>query len=105
MPHAPNKVIIEPITVNYTPDGPNWTITVTQGSKELKATEPGLIAARCRADQITEELEPDKHTRVVVHTLNGDPIEFTMAYLQARHGVSAAGLITQQRTNSPNYQY
>jgi hypothetical protein len=74
----------EPIEANYTPDGDDWTITIKGRGKTLKATAPGIIAARDRTDQLVEELAPDDEYRTVVHLLNGDAVEFTTAYLTAR---------------------
>jgi outer membrane biosynthesis protein TonB len=74
----------EPIEANYTPDGDDWTITITGRGRTLKATAPGIIAARDRTDQLVEELAPDDEYRTVVHLLNGDAVEFTTAYLTAR---------------------
>ena len=74
----------EPIEANYTPDGDDWTITIKGRGRTLKATAPGIIAARDRTDQLVEELAPDDEYRTVVHLLNGDAVEFTTAYLTAR---------------------
>jgi outer membrane biosynthesis protein TonB len=74
----------EPIEANYIPDGDDWTITIKGRGRTLKATAPGIIAARDRTDQLVEELAPDDEYRTVVHLLNGDAVEFTTAYLTAR---------------------
>lgn len=74
----------EPIEANYVPDGEDWTITVTGRGKQLTTKAPGIIAARDRVDQLVEEVAPDEEHRTVVHTLNGDAVQFTTAYLTAR---------------------
>ncbi|ONI81076.1 hypothetical protein ALI144C_21220 [Actinosynnema sp. ALI-1.44] len=76
--------MIEPIEANYVPDGDDWTITIVGRGKTLTATAPGLIAARDRADQMVDELAGDEKNRTVVHRLDGDALEFTTAYLNAR---------------------
>ncbi|MBC6448116.1 hypothetical protein [Actinokineospora xionganensis] len=78
--------MFEPIEANYTPDGDDWKVEVTCRGKTLKATAPGLIAARDRADQLVEKLAPNEEIRTVVHTLEGDAVKFTAAYLTARLG-------------------
>jgi len=78
--------MFEPIEANYTPDGDDWKIEVTCRGKTLKATAPGLIAARDRADQLVEKLAPNEEIKTVVHTLDGDAVNFTAAYLTARLG-------------------
>jgi hypothetical protein len=75
----------DPIEVNYSPDGDDWTVTVTGRGQTLTGRAPGLIAARDRADQLVEQLTPDEPGRkTVVHLLDGDAVEFTTAYLTAR---------------------
>jgi len=75
----------DPIEVNYTPDGDDWTVAVKGRGKTLTARAPGLIAARDRADQLVEKITPDEPGhKTVVHLLNGDAVEFTTAYLTAR---------------------
>jgi hypothetical protein len=76
--------MMEPIEANYVPDGDDWTITIVGRGKTLTAKAPGLIAARDRADQLVEELAGDEKKRTVVHRLDGDALEFTTAYLNAR---------------------
>jgi hypothetical protein len=75
---------VEPIEANYVPDGDDWTVTVIGRGKTLTAKAPGLIAARDRADQLVEKVAPDEEHRTVVHLLNGDAVEFTTMYLNAR---------------------
>jgi hypothetical protein len=75
---------MEPIEANYVPDGDDWTITIVGRGKTLTASAPGLIAARDRADQMVDELTRDEKHRTVVHRLDGDALEFTTAYLNAR---------------------
>ena len=90
----------EPIAVNYVPDGRNWTVTVSVFGREEKrrATAPGLIAARDRADQIIEQIEPaDRGKKIVVHLLDGDAYAFTCNYLHARLGLS----FPAEERNSP----
>lgn len=75
----------DPIEVNYTPDGDDWTVAVKGRGQTLTARAPGLIAARDRADQLVEKIAPDEPGhKTVVHLLNGDAVEFTTAYLTAR---------------------
>ena len=80
-----------PITVNYTPDGDDWTVTVAVAGEPTtrSATAVGLIAARDRADQLVAQLTPDDDRRRVVHLLDGDAYAFTNSYLQARLGLPA----------------
>lgn len=78
------RPMMEPIEANYVPDGDDWTITIVGRGKTLTATAPGLIAARDRADQLVDELAKDEKNRTVVHRLDGDALEFTTAYLNAR---------------------
>ncbi len=79
-----------PITVNYTPDGDDWTVTVAVAgeatSRSAKAV--GLIAARDRADQLVAQIEPNDDLRRVVHLLDGDAYAFTTSYLHARLGLA-----------------
>jgi hypothetical protein len=78
-----------PITVNYTPDGEDWTVTVSVAGEETarSAKAVGLIAARDRADQMVAQIAPDEDGRRVVHLLDGDAYAFTNSYLQARLGL------------------
>ncbi|WP_019853414.1 hypothetical protein [Actinopolyspora mortivallis] len=76
------------VTVNYLPDGNDWTVTVTAGSETRTAQAPGLISARDAAEQLVEQLVPNSAGRVVIHLLDGDGFAFSTAYLQARHGLS-----------------
>ncbi|GAA2809072.1 hypothetical protein [Crossiella cryophila] len=79
-----------PITVDYMPEGDDWTVTVRYGQLEETATAPGLIAARDQADQILERIAPGIPSRAV-HLLDGDAFAFTTAYLHARHGLAPLG--------------
>jgi len=76
--------MFEPILANYTRDGDDWKVEVTGGDEVLTATAPGLIAARDQADQLAERIAPGDQPRTVVHTLDGDALGFTTAYLTAR---------------------
>ncbi|MDQ3404252.1 MAG: hypothetical protein M3548_12780 [Actinomycetota bacterium] len=78
--------MFEPMYANYTRDGDDWTIEVAGKGKTLTDTAPGLIAARDRADQLAEKIAPNEDARTVVHTLDGDALDFTAAYLAARLG-------------------
>jgi hypothetical protein len=80
-----------PITVNYVPDGDDFSITVTAGKRTSKAKASGLIAARDRAEQLVAKMADGEEGRAVVHLLNGDALAFTTAYLHARHGLSQMG--------------
>ena len=75
---------MDPIEAHYKRDGDDWTIQVSRGEKSLSGQAPGLIAARDRADQLVEKLTPDVEHPTVVHLLDGDALEFTTAYLNAR---------------------
>ncbi|TDP97925.1 hypothetical protein [Labedaea rhizosphaerae] len=75
---------MDPIQAEYERDGDDWTIKVSTGEKSLTGQAPGLIAARDRADQLVEKLVPGVEHPTVVHLLNGDALEFTTAYLNAR---------------------
>lgn len=83
--------MLEPITVNYTPDGDDWTVTVAVAGEAAtrSATAVGLIAARDQADQLVAQIRPDADRRRVVHLLDGDAYAFTNSYLQARLGLPA----------------
>jgi hypothetical protein len=83
-----------PITVNYVPDGEDWTVTVTDEQQTERATASGLIAARDQADQIVEKMVPSQISRTVVHLLEGDAVAFTNTYLQARLGLTAPATIS-----------
>jgi hypothetical protein len=74
----------DPIEVNYTPDGDDWTVSVRGRGQTLTGRAVGLIAARDRADQLVEKLTPEEGRKTVVHLLDGDAVEFTTAYLTAR---------------------
>jgi hypothetical protein len=76
--------VLEPIEANYVPQGDDWTVTIVGRGKTLTAKAPGIIAARDRADQLVEELADGEKNRTVVHRLDGDAVEFTSAYLNAR---------------------
>lgn len=76
--------MLDPIEVNYLPDGDDWAVAVKGRGRMLTGKAPGLIAARDRADQLVETLAPEEEHRTVVHLLNGDAVEFTTAYLTAR---------------------
>ena len=78
------------ITVNYVPDGDDWTVTVTCGDQTRTATAAGVIAARDQADQLVEQLVPEPGARTVVHLLDGDGVAFTTSYLHARLGLEPA---------------
>jgi hypothetical protein len=75
--------MVETITATYVQEDADWAIKVNGLGKELTAREPGIIAARDRADQLVEELAGDART-TVVHLLNGSALDFTSAYLTAR---------------------
>ncbi|WP_424184680.1 hypothetical protein ACOBQX_22660 [Actinokineospora sp. G85] len=82
--------MFEPILANYTPDGDDWKVEVTGGDQVLTETAPGLVAARDKAEQLAERIAPGDQPRTVVHTLEGDALEFTSAYLNARLGLEPA---------------
>lgn len=81
---------MDPIRANYERDGDDWKVKVSSGDKTLTGQAPGLIAARDRTDQLVEKLAPDVEHPTVVHLLNGDALEFTTAYLNARLAQPAA---------------
>lgn len=82
-----------PITVNYTSNGDDWTVTVALTQKDARTPAPrtakatGLVAARDQADRLVAQLAPDSDSRRVVHLLDGDAYAFTNSYLQARLGL------------------
>jgi hypothetical protein len=80
-----------PITVNYTPDGDDWTVTVVVAGEQTarRAKAVGLIAARDQADQMVAQIAPNEDGRRVVHLLDGDAYAFTDSYLKARLGLTA----------------
>src|ERR1700759_4496167 len=90
---TPEGSMRAPITVNYTPDGEDWTVTVAVAGAETarSAKAVGLIAARDRADQLVAQIDPDEDGRRVVHLLDGDAYAFTNSYLQARLGLARLG--------------
>jgi hypothetical protein len=98
-----------PITVNYTPDGEDWqvTVTVAGAATARSAKAVGLIAARDRADQLVAQIDPKEDGRRVVHLLDGDAYAFTNSYLQARLGLasvtekSADQVINPEATPAP----
>jgi hypothetical protein len=81
-----------PITVNYTPDGDDWTVTVAVAGEgpTRSAKAAGLIAARDQADQLVAQIDPDDDHRRVVHLLDGDAYAFTTSYLHARLGLAVS---------------
>jgi hypothetical protein len=89
-----------PITVNYTPDGDDWTVTIAVAGEDTvySARAVGLIAARDQADQMVAQIAPDDDDRRVVHLLDGDAYAFTNSYLQARLGLTP-GKSTDQVIN------
>lgn len=93
--------MFEPILANYTPQGADWAVEVTGAGKTLKATAPGLIAARDRADQLVAEIAPGAQPRTVVHMLEGDAVGFTAAYLAARMGKPEAPAEGAQAGEAP----
>jgi hypothetical protein len=88
-------IMQSPITVNYVPDGKDWSITVDWDGQTRKASAAGLIAARDRADQIVEKVATGETTRTVVHMLDGDAYAFTTSYLHARLGLTEVPLSAQ----------
>ncbi|CAM3323419.1 hypothetical protein KIPE111705_02315 [Kibdelosporangium persicum] len=76
--------MMEPIEANYVPDGDGWTITIVGRGQTLTATAPGLVAARDQAEQLVNQIAGNDKNRTVVHRLDGDALEFTTAYLNAR---------------------
>jgi endonuclease YncB( thermonuclease family) len=78
--------MVTTITVDYTRDGDDWTVTVAGGEQRLIERAPGLIAARDRADTLVDSMVADEKERAVVHMIDGDAFAFTTAYLRARHG-------------------
>ncbi len=76
--------MVDPITATYVQDNEDWTITVAGRGKQLTARAPGIIAARDRAAQLVEKIEPEPKGRTVVHLLNGNALDFTAAYMHAR---------------------
>ncbi|WP_026421335.1 hypothetical protein [Actinokineospora inagensis] len=76
-----------PIHANYTARGDDWTVEVKVGDTTRTATARDLVAARERADQLVEDMLAGDRKRTVVHTLDGDAVNFTAAYLTARLGL------------------
>ncbi len=100
--------MVETITATYVREDADWAIKVSGLGKELTAREPGIIAARDRADQLVEELAGDAKT-TVVHLLNGSALDFTSAYMTARLTlpklppleVPPPGSVPKQQTHEP----
>jgi hypothetical protein len=85
-------MVATPITVNYEPDGDDWTIEVSGAGETRSAQAPGLIAARDTADQLVAEVGGDGEGTdavTVVHLLQGDALAFTSAYMHARLGTAS----------------
>lgn len=76
--------MVEPITATYVQEDEDWTITVAGRGRRLTARAPGIIAARDRADQLVEKIEPEQQGRTVVHLLNNSALDFTATYMHAR---------------------
>lgn len=76
--------MVEPVTATYVEENGDWTITVAARGRRLTAHAPGIIAARDRADQLVEKIEPEQRGRTVVHLLNNSALDFTAAYMHAR---------------------
>lgn len=94
---------VEPITVHYVSSDEDWQVTVTGRGQEVTGQAPGIIAARDRADQLIEKIAPDEEGRTAVHLLNGDALEFTTAYINARIGRTDSGdPVTETATESPS---
>ncbi|SES37911.1 hypothetical protein [Actinokineospora terrae] len=91
----------EPILANYTARGTDWTVEVKAKGQTKTATAPDLVTARERADTLVEELLANDKKRTVVHTLDGDAVGFTAAYLTARLGLDnpVTAIPTQARTD------
>lgn len=87
-----------PITVNYSPDGEDWTVTVAGRGQTRTATAAGLIAARDQADQLVEQVAPNDDKKTVVHLLDGDAYAFTTSYLHARLGLTELGGVSGDAT-------
>lgn len=75
---------MDPITATYVQENDDWTITVAAQGRHLTGRAPGIIAARDRADQLVEKLQPESKGRTVVHLLNGSALEFSATYMNAR---------------------
>lgn len=75
---------VDPITATYVQENDDWTITVAGLGRKLTGRAPGIIAARDRADQLVEKLQPESKGRTVVHLLNGSALEFSATYMNAR---------------------
>jgi hypothetical protein len=80
--------MVDAITATYSQHDGDWMITVSAGGRELTAHAPGIIAARDRADQLAAKLASESDDKTVVHLLNGNALDFTAAYMQARLGRS-----------------
>ncbi|GAA3052878.1 hypothetical protein [Actinokineospora globicatena] len=78
----------EPILANYTARGTDWTVEVRAKGQTKTATAPDLVTARDRADELIEDMLAGDKKRTVVHTLDGDAVGFTAAYLTARLGLA-----------------
>lgn len=76
--------MVDPITATYVQENDDWTITVAAQGRHLTGRAPGIIAARDRADQLVEKLQPESKGRTVVHLLNGSALEFSATYMNAR---------------------
>jgi hypothetical protein len=76
------------LTVNYLPDGDDWTVTVTGDAGRRSTRATGLIAARDQADQLVAQIAPRNDGRTVVHLLDGDAFAFTNTYLHVRLGLT-----------------
>lgn len=73
----------EQITVRYVQVDDRWEITVSARGEQLAAVARGIVAARNRAELLVEQIAPGEKARRVVHLLNDNALEFTMAYMSA----------------------
>ncbi|APU13436.1 MULTISPECIES: hypothetical protein [Actinoalloteichus] len=73
------------LVAEYTSDGEDWTITVSNGVETRSAHAAGILAAREATDRLAGELHAGEGSPTIVHLLDGDALAFTSAYLTARH--------------------
>lgn len=89
---------METIRVNYESSDSDWSVTVSSRDQQLTGQAAGIIAARDLADRLIEQIAPDDSDRTSVHLLDGDPVEFTVRYINARHGRPAESAAPEPAT-------
>ncbi|AOS62247.1 hypothetical protein [Actinoalloteichus hymeniacidonis] len=88
------------LVAEYTVDGDEWTVTVSDGTHIRTARADDLVTARESADRLAGELRTGGEHPTVVHLLDGDALAFTSAYLTARHVTPRASRPNEPETTT-----